>query len=382
MNPHLFLSASEDGLIRAFDLRTDLGVVSLVQNDSEFNDVVYHPQTPDVFAVSDSGGHVRLLDARTAFADEVSFAGEVSVRNVGHGISDLAFAATYSWCLSSQYATTLASPTKKALITAPLGEFDTSSLTFSPSGRLLCTTVSKYLPTLYDTSDELPIATFSSGPSHGGPGYSNLCTVKVSLPIAPSHVAGAVLTRRVGVQHGSFGGTDEDLYFSAGSDDFGAYVWSVPPVEVLKSRRRDPWKDDAMWPTEPNEPSWIGKHELFPSPRSLATTYTPSSLPHQPSSVPPPSSPPNSPPPPPSSTPTALSLIQPSSTPPSPSSSPPASKKSSKSTPAPPSSPPPPPPPTRTSSSHGRRTRGGSPRKKRARRLRRIWGSCSSLTIW
>ena len=41
------------------------------------------------------------------------------------------------------------------------------------------------------------------------------------------------------VQHGSFGGPglDSDEYYSAGSDDFCAYVWKVPGVEELRLAR-------------------------------------------------------------------------------------------------------------------------------------------------
>lgn len=40
-------------------------------------------------------------------------------------------------------------------------------------------------------------------------------------------------------QHGSFGGPglDGDEYYSAGSDDFRAYVWKIPSTETLLEAR-------------------------------------------------------------------------------------------------------------------------------------------------
>ena len=42
------------------------------------------------------------------------------------------------------------------------------------------------------------------------------------------------------LQHGSFGGPglSSDEYYTAGSDDFRAYVWKVPDVEELREKRR------------------------------------------------------------------------------------------------------------------------------------------------
>ncbi|KAM0749674.1 WD40 repeat-like protein [Meredithblackwellia eburnea MCA 4105] len=213
-NPHLFLSAAEDGCIRSFDLRTDMGVVAILSEQAEFNDVAYNPLTPEVFAAADGFGRITLQDGRMAFAgsvDDSRVAKEVCVR---------------------QYATSLCEPIKKtgewpppttgdeASFRANIGSFDSASLAFDSSGTYLCATITRYLPTLFDVSDEFPIATFTTDLDRSVEtlprGYSNTCTTK----------------------HGSFGGTLQDgLYYTAGSDDFRAYVWSVPPLHVLKDRR-------------------------------------------------------------------------------------------------------------------------------------------------
>ena len=48
------------------------------------------------------------------------------------------------------------------------------------------------------------------------------------------------------VKHGSFGepGLDDDGYYSAGSDDFRAYVWKIPSTtDLLESRQVIPATD-------------------------------------------------------------------------------------------------------------------------------------------
>lgn len=45
----------------------------------------------------------------------------------------------------------------------------------------------------------------------------------------------------IAIKHGSFGGPGletDDLY-GCGSDDFRGYVWKIPPLSVLKERRKE-----------------------------------------------------------------------------------------------------------------------------------------------
>lgn len=39
-------------------------------------------------------------------------------------------------------------------------------------------------------------------------------------------------------QHGSFRSNGGTTYYTAGSEDFRAYIWKVPPAEQLKQQRR------------------------------------------------------------------------------------------------------------------------------------------------
>ncbi|KAL8280486.1 hypothetical protein RQP46_007134 [Phenoliferia psychrophenolica] len=197
------MSASDDGSIRTFDLRTDGGVVNYINEAAEFNDVAYSPVVDNLFVTTDSAGRVLLQDARVAFGDGDHLASEACVR---------------------QYATSLRLRTDEPpSYSSKRYNFDSSSIVFDPSGRLICSTISRYLPTLFDISDEQPLATF------GAAGYANACTIK----------------------HGDFGGTPENLYYAAGSDDFNAYVWSVPPIDVLKARRQDLLVDTKILPDTP-----------------------------------------------------------------------------------------------------------------------------------
>jgi hypothetical protein len=46
-------------------------------------------------------------------------------------------------------------------------------------------------------------------------------------------------------------GFPEDPIYCAGSDDFRAYAWTIPPRDELKSARR--YYDRARWPSEIHE---------------------------------------------------------------------------------------------------------------------------------
>ena len=60
------------------------------------------------------------------------------------------------------------------------------------------------------------------------------------------------------IQHGSFGslGFDDDNYYSAGSDDFRAYIWKVASLNELTEQRQQISADD--WASQ-EFPGVIGK---------------------------------------------------------------------------------------------------------------------------
>ncbi len=107
------------------------------------------------------------------------------------------------------------------------------------------------MPTLYGLNDPYPIATFSGKHLPNGervlPGdrtYVNCCTMKVRVipPYLLSYHTSCILAclcSRSPVQHGSFGslGSDQDLYYVNGSDDFRTYLWKVPDEAALLEGR-------------------------------------------------------------------------------------------------------------------------------------------------
>lgn len=190
--------------------------MGILAERTEMNDVAYHPLQPTQFATADGDGRLLLHDARMAFSDDAmqgQLASEVAVLH---------------------YCTDLLKPLKPAepnpiLPTTEITTFlpatpSASSLTFSPDGNLLCATVSQYLPTLFELSSPEPLATFSST-RKDGKGYRNTTTTK----------------------HGSFGSSGDKLWYSAGSDDFNAYIWEVPSVAALKEARRAPGPNAEEW---------------------------------------------------------------------------------------------------------------------------------------
>lgn len=89
-DPHLFMTASEDGTVLSFDTRTEGRAVGILAERTEMNDVVYHPLQPTQFATADGDGRVLLHDSRMAFGDSAAqgqLASEVAVLKVGRSSS-------------------------------------------------------------------------------------------------------------------------------------------------------------------------------------------------------------------------------------------------------------------------------------------------------
>ncbi|GAA6048581.1 hypothetical protein JCM3770_002039 [Rhodotorula araucariae] len=218
-NPALFLSASSDGALHAFDTRTSPGRVGTIVDMCGMNDIVHHPITPELFVYSAEHGQMGLIDGRMGWGAasgedgrEARIAREVAV---------------------VQYDTTVARQDRGGALTKlETARPNVSSGAITPSGSLVCATLSGHLPTLFELSSATPLACFSSPAPATAPvtdsaprdfprGYRNTTTTK----------------------HGSFGGGSgaepgRGLYYAAGSDDFRAYVWAVPSVEALREGRR------------------------------------------------------------------------------------------------------------------------------------------------
>lgn len=65
-NPALFLSASEDGMVHQYDLRSSSSKSAFtVGENTDINDAIYHPLTPELFASCDGEGRMLLIDSRS-----------------------------------------------------------------------------------------------------------------------------------------------------------------------------------------------------------------------------------------------------------------------------------------------------------------------------
>lgn len=196
---------------------------------------------------------------------------------------------------------------------------DTSSIVFDPSGKMLVATISKHLPTLYELSDPLPLATFSSPKPTPHEGYSNACTIKASL--SPPRVV-------------PFAHPSAERLFRRNSRQtlLRCRLGRFPHLRLVGPSSRPSPRPSALSP-DPLAPRrlvhslWLLRHRfVLPSSQTLLTLPTqrtnPLTTPRSTPSSPTPSQPLPQP-----SPPTAQSSILPYSTPPSPSSSPPESRR-------------------------------------------------------
>ncbi|KAF8895628.1 WD40-repeat-containing domain protein [Infundibulicybe gibba] len=221
----VFMSASEDGRIIRRDGR--VGVHSTRAQDTlqlttEVTGVQYHPQMEHIFVTSESRGDVCLRDSRMTF-------GPLSSRT-GQGVV-------------CKYTTLLTRGPSLPSLCNP----ESSSVTFDREGSMIAVTMQHYLPTLYALTDPQPVAICSgrnlpdgTPVSAADTTYSNSCTMK----------------------HGSFGGPglDRDSFYAAGSDDFRGYIWGIPTLSNLLSKRRevsaDRWIDQDRSQTAFTTGTW------------------------------------------------------------------------------------------------------------------------------
>ncbi|KAJ7851678.1 WD40 repeat-like protein [Mycena olivaceomarginata] len=197
----IFITGSEDGCLILHDCRIGprTSDQDTIQLTAEVTGVEFHPVMEHVFATSDQRGNVCLRDTRMAFGP--------LFRRTQEGVVQ-----TYNTKLSRRGIQHLSNP-------------ETSSISFNRQGTQLGVTMLNYFPTIYSLSDADPVAVCSASNLPDGtpvpPGertYANACTMK----------------------HGSFGGPglDTDALYAAGSDDFRAYIWSLPSPASLAAQRR------------------------------------------------------------------------------------------------------------------------------------------------
>jgi len=201
-NPHLFISASSDGTLRQYDTRTTSAAVGILADAHKMEGVQSHPLQHELFAYAGEDAHSGLIDSRMAWTNNSSHTNSGPNQRLARNVAVVNFEAKL---VRFPASTTNGQPRTQRARPA------VSSLNFSPTGSLICLTLSGNLPTLYSLSSPSPLATFSApvpSPSdstrpEGFPKtYRNACTTK----------------------HGSFGGgpdakEGQGLYYAAGSDD-------------------------------------------------------------------------------------------------------------------------------------------------------------------
>ncbi|KAG1766160.1 WD40 repeat-like protein [Suillus occidentalis] len=190
-----------------------------LQHTAAFTGVQHHPVME----------HVCLRDTRMAF-------GPLSRRSNG-GI-----VRVYNTKLSRKSAGYLSNP-------------ESSSLTFDRDGSKLAVTFLHYFPTIYALSDPHPLAICTGRNAPDG------------TPISPSQ---RTYTNSCTMKSGAFGGPgmDEDDMYGAGSDDFRAYVWKIPPLMTLQGLRKEITAHDwyiREWPDT------VGKWESRYVPFEIST---------------------------------------------------------------------------------------------------------------
>ncbi|CAK5270523.1 unnamed protein product [Mycena citricolor] len=200
--PMLFkmrFSLRPDGKILIHDGRARIRAQDTLQIDAEVTSVQFHPMMEHIFLSSDSRGRVCLRDTRMAFGPSSSRTKEGVVHSYH----------TYICRRSS----------------SSLARLETSSVVFNSDGSQLCATNLHHHPIIYNLNDPYPVAVCSAPNLPDGTPvpvnertYQNMCTMK----------------------HGSFGGPglNTDSLYAAGSDDFRAYIWALPPSHELTERRR------------------------------------------------------------------------------------------------------------------------------------------------
>ncbi|GAA5834177.1 hypothetical protein JCM3766R1_004481 [Sporobolomyces carnicolor] len=262
-NPCLFLSASSDGTLRQYDSRSDTNAVGILADAHEMEGVAYHPLHHDLFAYSGEDAHAGLVDSRMAWTDTSS----TRVANIPRP-RIAREVAVVNWQVNL-VRKAVAPRTRRARPAA-------SSVTFSPLGDLVTLTLSGHLPTLYTLSSPAPLANFAAPArpldaaetaSHFPETYRNASTTK----------------------HGSFGGgpgarDGQGLFYAAGSDDFGVYIWEVPRREALEkggttaSFATGEWPSNAagtgyLAPSRAGEPASLTFPQSINTPTSVLRTH-------------------------------------------------------------------------------------------------------------
>lgn len=178
------LSAGHDGTVRLWDVRTQTTAVAEMDFPHEMNSVSFSPTVPHIFVASGNRSDVALFDTRMCFTESVTRRERALVR----------FNLKLTVPVQNRFARSM----------------DVTNVVFDTSGRHVIATVSKWLPTVFETSGPLPVLVLDHRPRpeepQSAPRYRNSVTVKTC-------------------RTATFGGKD---LFLSGSDDFSGFVWQLP----------------------------------------------------------------------------------------------------------------------------------------------------------
>lgn len=183
MDQNSLLSAGHDGFVKLWDVREG-ETVGAIPNNHEMNSVAFSPTAPHIFVASGNRSDLALYDSRMCFTNGVSRRERALVKfNLKlHVVSE------------NRHVRFL----------------DVTNVAFAPNGRNITATVSKWLPTVYDITDPMPVCVLDHQPEGteeaDSPRYRCAVTVKTC-------------------NYGTYGGKE---VFLSGSDDFSGFVWELP----------------------------------------------------------------------------------------------------------------------------------------------------------
>lgn len=237
-NPHLVLSSSDSGELFLLDMRLpDDHVAGYSYFPAQLASAQWNPNECDghtlaLATVCEPMAGVALFDTRMLFSEQRLYT------DLGNAII--------------RYASSLC--IKRPPDGMAMRRMETTGAQFDPSGRFLMADVSLYHPVLYAVGNAEPLATLSSVQLHP---HRDPCRDGAELPIFDRYVG---YRNSCTVKRGSFGFESQSgsLYYVTGSDDFRAYGWRIPTVDVMVERReRMAYRDWLAHPTHGTHHVWF-----------------------------------------------------------------------------------------------------------------------------
>lgn len=225
-NSSLVMSCSDSGDIFLTDFRASKSPIGKTIGQREarasFSSSLFCPNKSDgnTFAASTASainGTVCLYDLRTFFSSS------------NQPIQRSEALVEYASVLQNYQ------PSKTELLST---KAEVSSLAWDVEGKMFCTSVSLFKPTIYSIGDPLPLAVLST--SSQSPHFSTSPKESVQPTTGGYHSSCTI-------KHGSFARWGDEIFYAAGSDDFRGYGWKIPEAETLKEMREvKEWRELLM----------------------------------------------------------------------------------------------------------------------------------------